>query len=286
MDYISYYENVVKQRQSCRSFTDDKVDTAILDEVKAYFESCQPLVPSIETELGFFDGAVADRLGMSVGYNGFIIRAPQYLVVFSEDKEHYLENAAFLAQAVTLKLTEKDIATCWLTVNDAAFAKKALGKETDKEVAVVVGFGQRDEEEDVRLDIVSPSNVKMVKNEEQAAPKISLEDMLYYKTYGHKEDMNLYMELEAGLHSISTAQSFFNRQPYRVIVDDDIISLIGIPDEMTTESDKHLNYGIAMSNFSIVLGTVRAEAPVWNFEKPDRDLALPEDCVFVASCHI
>ncbi len=54
--------------------------------------------------------------------------------------------------------------------------------------------------------------------------------------------------------SIAVAQSFFNRQPYRVIVDDDIVSLIGHRRlELTITEDQLLNYGIAMFNFYAVL---------------------------------
>ena len=179
MEYIKYYEEIVKRRHSCRNFTDMKIEDSVIDEVKLYYKECDSLIPSIETELVFFDGFVGERLGASVGYNGFIIKAPGYFAIFSDSEEHYLENSGFIAQGITLKLTQLNIAACWLTVNDAEFAKKALGINTDKKLAAVVAFGYRNKEgDDLRLDIVSPSNVKMVKVGEKVAPKMSLSDLL------------------------------------------------------------------------------------------------------------
>lgn len=287
MEYIKYYEEIVKRRHSCRNFTEKKVEDSALDEVKSYYEECESLVPSIETELVFFDRFVGERLGASVGYNGFIIKAPEYFAVFSDPEEHYLENAGFIAQGITLKLTQLNIAACWLTVNDAEFAKKALGINTDKKFAAVVAFGYRNKEgDDLRLDIVSPSNVKMVKVGEKVAPKMSLNDLLYHKRYGKPLEETLFSELEDALRAISTSQSFFNRQPYRVIVDDDMISLIGLPDDMTSESDACLNYGIVMFNFYSVMDSVRTNAAKWSFEPAGRELGLPDGCTYIAKCRI
>ena len=288
MDYIKYYDEIVLHRQSCRNFSDKKVEQNVISDIEAYYTSCKPLVEDVATELVFIDGERAPMLGASVGYNGFIIKAPQYFVILSETKEHYLENVGFVAQGITLKLTQLGIDACWLTINDAAFAKKALKLDSEKEVAAVVAFGYKNKEvKDIRLDIASPSNVNMRKSGLKPAPKISLSDLLYHKSYGAEFDKsNLYSDLEYGLRAVSEAQSFFNRQPYRIIVDDAFISLIGIQDDMTSDSDMLLNFGIAMFNFYAVMEETRSEAPTWSFESPNVDLKLPENAFFVAMCKI
>jgi len=112
--------------------------------------------------------------------------------------DFYLENAGYLAQAMTLKLTDLGIAACWLTVNDSDRVKEAADLDSKLEVACVIGIGYRDKDtKEKRLDIVSPSNVTMTKTELQAAPKISLDSLLFDKMYGkafNKEE--LYTELE------------------------------------------------------------------------------------------
>ena len=115
---------------------------------------------------------------------------------------------------------------------------------------------------------------------------IELDEMTDGFRFGQDIDTDLwYNELEDGLRAIAHAQSFQNLQPYKIIVDNDQISLIGLPDDMTSEADRLLNYGIVMFNFYAVMWAIRPSAPRWSFEPvTDRDLGLPADVTYVAKC--
>jgi nitroreductase len=266
---MEYYEQIVKNRNSCRLFSDRKVEDDKLVEIRKYYEDEESdLVDEIATELRFYIGTVYDELKQSVGYNGFCIKAPAYMLLFSDEGDHFLENAGYIAQGITLKMTELGLAACWMTINDAEATKAALDVDTDKTLACVVAFGYR-----------SPDNT------EKKAPKKSLDELTDGRRFGKDVDTDLfYPELEYGLRAMAHAQSFANKQPYKVIVDDDMISLIGLEDEETNEYDTHLNYGIVMFNFYAVMQATRPSAPKWSFEAPDRDLGLPENAKFIAKC--
>ena len=269
---MKYYEDIVVKRHSCRGFSGKKVGDEVLNELLQYYEDEEStLVDGIGTELKFYIGTVWDELKKSVGYNGFCIKAPAYMVIFSDEADHYLENAGYIAQGLTLKLTELGLAACWQTVNDAEGAKNALEAGTDKTVACVVAFGYRDPD-----------------NKEKAADKKSLDQMTDGFRFGQDIDTDLwYNELEDGLRAVAHSQSFQNLQPYRIIVDHDQIALVGLPDDLTSEADRLLNYGIAMFNFYSVMWAVRPDAPRWSFEPvTDRDLGLPADVCYVAKCRI
>lgn len=288
MDYIEYYDTIVKKRESCRNFSEAAVEAEKIDELKACYDKAPHLVEGVKTEIAFIDPDAASKLGHAAGYNGFLIKAPKYLVLCTEDADHAIENAGFIGQALTLCMTELGLAACWQTINDEKAASEALGVPEGMHVAVVIAFGYRDKEKgSVRLDIKSPSNVKMTKSGTKAAPKISLDEFLSYQTFGNEmNDSMLYSDLESALRAMSCSQSFFNRQPYRVIVDDDMISLVGKEDDLTNESDQKLNYGIAMFDFYAVMASVRKNAPKWDFEDSGRDLKLPEGYFFVAKARI
>ena len=146
---MEYYEQIVKNRNSCRGFADKKVGNEQLNELIAYYEDEESdLIDDIETELKFYIGTVWDELKKSVGYNGICIKAPAYMVIYSDVADHYLENAGYIAQGLTLKMTEMGLAACWMTINDAEAAKTALEEDTDKTVAAVVAFGYRDPDND------------------------------------------------------------------------------------------------------------------------------------------
>lgn len=286
MEYIAYYDEIVTKRESCRSFAKKAVEEEKIDQLRKYFDELEPLVDGIAVRMEFFDEDAFDKLNGKVGYNGFLIKAPKYMVLFSESAEHYGENAGYIMQGLTLKMTQLGLDACCQTIIDEAAAREALGSA--EEVAAVVAFGYcGNEAGEVRLDIVSPSNVKMIKSGTKAAPKISLSDMAYEKTFGnHIDAERLYVDLEYAIRAACHSQSFFNRQPYRIIVSDSYAALIGLEDEMTNGSDEALNYGIVMFNFAAVLGDNRPTFPKWTFDKPADDLRLPENAKFVAMCRV
>ena len=268
---MKYYEEIVKNRNSCRKFSDRKVDDDVLVQIRTYHEDEESdLVDEIKTELKFYFGNVYDVLKDSVGYNGICIKAPAYMVLYSEKADHFLENAGYIAQGITLKITELGLAACWMTINDAAATKAALNEDNDMEVACVIAFGYR-----------------AADNDEKKAPKISIDELCLGKTYKEEVDTDLfYPELEDCLRACAHAQSFQNLQPYRMLVDYDSVTLVGLPSEMTNEYDTHLNYGIVMFNFYAVMWAVRPSAPRWSFDDPGKDLKLPEGVTYVAHCRI
>ena len=246
---MKYYENIVMKRNSCRGFSDKKVDDDVLVAIREYYEDEESdLVDEIETELKFYFGNVYEALSKSVGYNGVCIKAPAYMLLLSDEADHFLENAGYIAQGITLKMTELGLSACWMTINDAAATKAALEIETDKVLACVVAFGYRAED-----------------NDEKKAPKISLDELCLGKTFKEEVDTDLfYPELEDCLRACAHAQSFQNLQPYRMLVDNDMVFLVGLPSEMTNDYDTHLNYGIVMFNFYAVMWAVRPSAPKWS----------------------
>ena len=268
---MKYYEEIVKNRHSCRKFDVRRVSEEKISEIVAYHNDEESrLVDDIVTELRFYDSSAYDKLKDTVGYNGICIKAPHYAVLFSEHKDHYLENAGYIIQGITLKLTELGLSACWLTINDQHAAKAALDSDTGLVLSCVLAFGYR-----------------AADNKEKDAPKITLDKLCLGKDFKTEVDTDyFYPELEDSLRAVASAQSFQNLQPYRMLVDSDRVFLVGLPSEMTNKYDTYLNYGIAMFNFYSVMWAVRPEAPRWSFEAPDRDLKLPDDVEYVAQCRI
>jgi len=268
---MKYYDEIVKNRQSCRKFEEKPVEEEIIQAIIAYHEDEESdLIDEIATEVRFYDATAYDKLKDSVGYHGICIKAPHYLVLFSEKADHYLENAGYIVQGITLKMTELGLAACWLTINDASEATAALDPDTDLQIACVLAFGYR-----------------AADNDEKKAPKISLDKLCMGPDYTKEVDTDLfYHELEDCLRACAQAQSFQNLQPYRILVDYNCVYLVGLPSEMTNEYDTLLNYGIVMFNFYSVMWAVRPSAPRWSFEAPDKDLKLPADVTYVAKCKI
>lgn len=285
MESNNYFTDVVMKRKTSRDFKEIPVNIENLVLVERFYNSIEKLNGDIETELVFL-GEKGKALEGVVGYNGFHIKAPNYLILLSEAKDHYLENAGYIGQALTLKFTELGLVLCWQTINDSEKLKKVFDIQSNKEAVafIAVGYPNKDDRT-IRLDIKSPSDVDIHRTELKPAHKVGLDEMVFHNVYGNplrRED--LYEELENGLIAICHAQSFYDLQPYRVILGESEIYLIGLKENDTPKEDKFLNYGIAMYNFASVIGASRNEFPKWSFDKPDVNLNLPENAFYVAKC--
>ena len=287
MDIVKYYEEIVSKRHSVREYEDKPVSDDMIAKLEEYFKDIQGIT-NADIEIKIIDGSKYHGMINAAGYNGFLVEAPKYVLILSDESEHYLENAGYIGQGITLKCTELGLDTCWMTIVNQEALNKALDINGNKLPAALIAFGYGKEQEiEKRLDIKNPSHVKMVETESKAAPKIDLSEFIFDKSYGRLfDESELYTGLEDALLAASRSQSFFNRQPYRIIVDDAEVALIGLKDELTGDYDAHLNYGICMFDFYAVLSATRKDAPNWTFEKWEGDLKLPENAEYVAKCRI
>ncbi len=104
------------KRKSVRRFQQEKLDEETLRELMENTTKLTSLDSNIKTEFKLMDsGSVKGLLS---------IKAPHYLLFFSEDKEGHLINAGFLMQQMDLLLSSLGIGACWL----------GLAKPTDKKL--------------------------------------------------------------------------------------------------------------------------------------------------------
>ncbi len=276
---MNFYELATK-RKSTRDFKDKAVAPELLNEIKAYFSECKRLVPEIMIEFKLIDPKLSPMMNGCVGYKDFLIEAPHYILILSEKADNYIENAGFAGEDMVLKLTDMDIDTCWITINDSAKLKDRLNLNTDKEPVALIAFGYEKSTLSIkRLDIINLSNVTMKKRSGYEAPKLFIEDAIYAEDMGIKDEnstLDHYTDLYQALVAACCAPSFLNLQPYRFIIDDGLFILVSLADDKTDENDQHLNLGILMLNFYRVLSQRSGVYGTWQLGKPAKELELPQ----------
>jgi len=94
----------IRKRKSVRKYDMTKLDTHILEKVKAQIESVTPLYPNIRYSI--------EITGKTRGL--FNITAPHYLVFGSEEKDGAYENIGFIGQQLDLFFAENGLGCCWL----------------------------------------------------------------------------------------------------------------------------------------------------------------------------
>lgn len=284
MDYFT----LVEQRRSIRDFKDRDVSADQLEEIRGYFQGCRRLDPELSMDIQFYDSAIQKKLEGIAGYKGFVIGAPHYILVLSEAAGHYVENAGYACEDLLLKLADMGLDSCWLTFRDAQAMKEALCIESELSPVALLAYGYGKREKELRhLNIKSPSDVSIVVREEHVAPKLSVNDMVYYQEWGENAELTVYIAdngLRRAFYAACLSPTYLNRQPYRFILDEGTVVLIQTEDEMTDEYNAELNLGIVMLNFAAVLSQRRPDEPKWIFGEPQKHYEIPDGCQIVAYC--
>ena len=283
MDYFK----LIKQRISTRDFAPDAVPVDDLGALERYFDGCMRLDPALAVELVLAPSADAQLAG-AAGYQGFAIAAPYYAVLLSEDSAHMAENAGFIGADLLLKMTALGLGHCWITFMDGEAVKDALGIDSEKQVAALIALGvARRDSRAVRLDIKNPSRVEVTRREGRMVPKTPLDEFVFDRVWGeplYVSDMAEENDLKAAFIAASLSPSYLNRQPYRLVYEPGLLTLVQLPDELTGEYDARLGFGIVMQHVSCVLEQTRAQSPRWTLGDPGKALGLPQGCRAVAYC--
>ena len=179
------YAALIQNRKSVREFQDKTVPFKTLDRVKTYYQqSVRRLVPQINTALYFFGTDAREALEGAAGYHKFLVGAPQYLVLLSEEHPQAGLNAGFMMEDLILKLTDLQLDSCWVTFTDSDHVKDALGLESDLQVAAIAAFGYGVKTtRRLRLNIKSMSNIDIIAKRHYFEPKVSVKDLVHKGTW-------------------------------------------------------------------------------------------------------
>ena len=286
------YGAMIESRKSVRAFQPEALPEKVLAQVRDYYDNeCHRLVESIKTQLLILDSSVKEALEGAAGYEKFMIGAPSYLVLLSDNGQYAEENAGFMMEDILLKLTEMGLDSCWITFTDPDQVAKALGQESNSlKPAAIAAFGKGVRKfRKMRVNIRSMSSIDLKEEKQFYAPKISVGEMVHHKTWNSKEEMfeklDFYDDaLWRAFYAASLSPSYLNRQPYGFVLTHPKAILVRCPDEYTGELDAKLGLGIVMLHFAGVLSVWGDKG--WQMGPVEEDLDLPEGYTAVASCPV
>ena len=283
------YAALIQNRKSVREFTGKEVSAAQLETIKKYYQnSAKALVPELKTELYVFGTGTGGALEGAAGYNQFLVGAPQYLVLLSEQGELAGLNAGFLMEDLVLKLTDMDLNTCWVTFADGEEIKDVLGIDSPLQVAAILAFGYGAKTtKRLRLNIKSMSNVDLVAKHRYMEPKRSVSDMAFLDTWGNTDGLDRYIGffddmLWEALYAASLSPSYLNRQAYGFVLHDGSVSLVRRPDVYNNKLDGDLSLGIVLHHFTAVAENCAGKLR-WRFGSEAGTLELPEGHTLIAT---
>jgi len=283
------YSALIQNRKSVREFTEKQVPLSAMETIQNYYHnSARRLIPELKTRLISFGTDARAALEGAAGYNQFLVGAPQYLVLMSENHDLAHLNAGYIMEDLILKLADMELDSCWLTFTDSDEIKAALGIESDLEVAAIAAFGYGKKAlKRLRLNIRSMSDVDVKAKYRYMEPKRSINDLVFVDTWGNSHDLDRYIGfyddmLWESLYAASLAPSYLNRQAYGFLLHDGGISLVSRPDSYNTRIDGDLSLGIVLLHFTAVAENWAGKLH-WRSHEPADSLQIPKDHKLVAT---
>lgn len=275
-------------RKSVRNFTNKPVEAEKLREMENFFGQCRKIDNSIEVEIVMTEKENlpkdVEKIG---GYNGFFIDAPHYIMIFSENAPYFVENAGYMGEDIILKLTGMDIDSCWLTIKETEVMKPE-GKRLAALIAI--GYGERTKKTAVlknmfgrNIDMGLEAPVPGTDNE----IRMDILDMVFKNDYGERMDLDFLKNsgLADGFYAAQRAPSALNQQPWRFILDNDMVVLVINENGHANEYGTKISAGAAMLNFAAVIGE-RLFVVRWEMGGVDRKYNIPEGCYIAAHCKV
>lgn len=289
------YKALISNRKSVREFKESTIDGNLLAELEKFSSTCKKLVPEIEVEVKFFDNLkddISNKLQNIAGYKGNMIKAPNYILLLSDEKENYIENAGYIGESIVLKATELEIDSCWITFEKGETVLNTLGINTNKKLAAIIGLGYEDPSNKKKVinqtktgESYSLSNMEIIDND--TSTRLGVEDIVYIDEWGKNIDAETLAEraLLDAFNYARMAPSTLNRQPWRFIVDGGRVILAVRNDEYTNTYESKIDAGIVMLFFELIVRTTLFDTS-WTLETADKKYNIPSDYKYIGYCNI
>ncbi|TYB91907.1 MAG: nitroreductase [Kosmotoga sp.] len=133
MNFEKLYETIFV-RKSVRKFSDQLLDNEKLTFIRNAFNGTRPFLPSIDIDLKIVPRNSVKGLLM--------VKAPHYLLFFSENKPGYLLNTGFILQQIDLFLSSVGLGSCWLGLTKP---KKVFPETSSLEFVIALATGNPEE---------------------------------------------------------------------------------------------------------------------------------------------
>ena len=270
------YQNLILNTKSVREYKKDTIDNQKLKTIKDHTQNCIKIDDNIETDVRILSNEAYLCLHGVAGYKGNMIDAPHYILILSEKKPYYIENAGYIGQNLILKATEMGIASCWITFSDSEAIKNSLNILSDKEVVALIALGY--DANATQKGNTTSSHIDY---------KIGLDEMVYIDKWGNGADTSVLEQrglLEAFAFS-KLAPSTLNGQPWSFLLVGGKAILAIRKDKNTNTYEQKIDTGIIMFVFQAIVSSTLFNLS-WKLEQPTDAIEIPEEFEIVGYCMV
>ncbi len=130
MDTQNLYNTIFK-RKSVRKYDLTPLPEADLSKVSEHIQALKTLIPGVRSKIDILSSREIKNLTP--------VKAPHYLVFFSEEKDGFLTNAGFILQQMDLFLSSNGIGSCWIGM---AKPQREILKKSELDFVIMLAFGK------------------------------------------------------------------------------------------------------------------------------------------------
>ena len=256
------YKKLIEETYSVRDYSEKPISENLKNEIISYFPNSKNLLENIKTDIKILNNSeVYNALNGKAGYNGIMINAPHYIIIYSEKADNYIENSGYRASDIILKATDLGLNTCFITMSDKEEISKILNIPEGMEITALIALGYKDKDlKNVSNDTkaggnYSKANVNIADN----APSYrkDLEELVFSESFGNSATLDELMNIGIfePLRTVLFAPSALNSQPWRFILKGGKV-FIAVEDTLQTSSyDEKISLGALMHYFQSVFET-------------------------------
>ena len=247
-------KDLIENAKSTRDFKEKKVSEELVKEIISFGKESKPLFTDQRIQMMYLEDGnmVNEALDGIAGFHGIMIKAPQYFLFVTDNKEHDQVNVGYYVQKIVLKIHDLGLDSCWINVAvDGQVVKEALSIDIEGEPAAILAIGYDQDEKKVINQFkwgenYSKTSMKVVEN--NVSPRLSMTEVVYFDKWGKTENLDQFMELgmEEVFRYVVMAPSSFNRQPWRFLLKGNHLYLAIKEDEKANEELDLLDAGVVM----------------------------------------
>lgn len=246
----------IYRRRSIRKYLNEELQVGVLEEIKDICQSSIRLYMDIDMDIHVVEeGNKIQNISKGIIGNYGKILAPHYIIITSDKREGYLENAGFVSESIVLSLTEMGIGTCFIGGSiKKQLLKNIIPIKKDHEVVIVISFGYPRDDENISKKIIR-SRKRMEISEFASG--------------------NITKEWQYILDAVRMAPSPMNSQPWRFFINKNIIDIYTInKNSIFTKHLQEMNPiagGIALYNLYISVNRLNKEIDMKKLQGKERD---------------
>lgn len=257
--------NFLQKRRTVRDFKANELSASTLIMIKELLERVEAEEENLVLKFALYENGeiIAKALDGKAGYGGVMIHAPHYISLqMKSSEEADLIRTGYYLEKVNTFLVEKDLGTCWITVDEVdAATKKTIFGEGGEEVFFLIAIGE--------------AKGKKLFEENKVTPRFGFDKLVFSDSIGNPASID---DLEQrGLLDVFTsvrfAPSHMNSQPWRFLIKDEKVVLYMVRSDWDHRS--FVDIGVMMFYFEEMAKTLGKHGKWTIIEEADIDGLKP-----------